>query len=190
MKLTALAVAAAMLSPAQAPACHSRAIGHPWHGRLKCGQQLPVASVDFTTWDNALQRPLNRPWRRWGTEKLVGITERIAADYRAQWGSRLVIGDLSRTHGGPFGREFGGTGHASHQNGLDVDIYYPRRDRLDLPPFKIRDVDRTRAQWLVDRVNEDAKIAFIGPNVGLHRTSGKIEYLAHHDNHVHLRIRR
>jgi murein endopeptidase len=190
VKLTALAVAAAMLSPAQAPACHSRAIGHPWHGHLKCGQQLPVASVDFTTWDNALQRPLNRPWRRWGTEKLVAITERIAADYRARWGSRLVIGDLSRTHGGSFGREFGGSGHASHQNGLDVDIYYPRRDRLDLPPFKIRDVDRTRAQWLVDRVNEDAKIAFIGPNVGLRRTSPKVEYLAHHDNHVHLRIRR
>ena len=190
MNLTAIAVAAAMLNPAGAPDCHSRAIGKPWNGRLECGQRLPVASVDYTTWDNALKRPLNRPWRRYGTRKLVAITERVAADYRLRWGTRLVIGDLSRTHGGPFGPEFGGSGHNSHQNGLDVDIYYPRRDQLDLPPFKIRDVDRERAQWLVDRVEQDAKIAFIGPNVGLRRTSKKVEYLIHHDNHVHLRIRR
>jgi murein endopeptidase len=171
MNLAAIAIAAAMLTPAQAADCESRAIGRPWDGRLSCGQQLPVASVDYTTWDNALQRPLNRPWRRYGTEKLVTITERIAADYRTRWGTRIVIGDLSRTRGGHFGPEFGGSGHASHQNGLDVDIYYPRRDRLDLPPFKIRDVDRTRAQWLVDRVERDAKIAFIGPNVGLRATT-------------------
>ena len=36
--------------------------------------------------------------------------------------------DLSRTHGGKFGRNFGGLGHASHQNGLDADILYPRKD--------------------------------------------------------------
>jgi murein endopeptidase len=190
VNITALAVAAAMLSPAHAPDCKSKAIGQPWHGRLKCGEQLPVASVDYTTWDNALTRPLNRPWRRYATHKLIGITERIAADYHVRWDTRLVIGDLSRPHGGPFGREFGGLGHNSHQNGLDVDIYYPRRDRLDLPPFKVKDVDRERAQWLVDRVDDDAKIAFIGPNVGLRRPSAKVEYLAHHDNHVHLRIRR
>jgi murein endopeptidase len=188
VSLAAVAVAAAMLTPAHAPDCQSRAIGKPWDGRLKCGQQLPVASVDFTTWDNALQRPLNRPWRRWGTTKLVGITEKIAADYRARWGTRIVIGDLSRTHGGHFGREFGGDGHNSHQNGLDVDIYYPRRDRLDLPPFTLADVDRRRAQWLVDRAERDAKIVFIGPNVGLRRTSRKVEYLGNHDNHLHLRI--
>jgi murein endopeptidase len=190
MNLTAVAVAAAMLSPAQAPDCVSKARGHPWDGRLVCGQQLPVASVDHTTWDNALQRPLNRPWRRYATEKLVAITERIAADYHARWGTRLVVGDLSRTRGGPFGPEFGGSGHRSHQNGLDVDIYFPRRDRLDLPPFRVADVDRRRSQWLVNRADRDAKIAFIGPNVGLRRPSSRVHYLGHHDNHIHLRIRR
>ncbi|MEA2451071.1 MAG: penicillin-insensitive murein DD-endopeptidase [Thermoleophilaceae bacterium] len=190
MNLAAVALAAALLAPAPAPDCKSKAIGQPSHGRLECGRQLPVASVDYTTWDNALQRPLNRPWRRYGTQKLIRITERVAADYDARWGTRIVIGDLSRPHGGPFGPEFGGIGHASHQNGVDVDIYYPRRDRLELPPFTVREVDLTRAQWLVDRVDQDAKVAFIGPNVGLRRPSSRVEYLAHHDNHVHLRIRR
>ncbi len=186
--VTAIALAATMLTPAAAPACESRAIGKPWNGRLACGVQLPVATVDYTTWDNALQRPLNRPWRRWGTEKLVVRVERIAADYRARYGTRVVIGDLSRPRGGRFGREFGGDGHASHQNGLDVDIYYPRRDRLDLPPFRRRDVDRRRAQWLVNRAARDAQIQFIGPNVGLRRTSRRVHYLGNHDNHLHLRI--
>ena len=49
MNLAAVAVAAAMLVPAQAPDCQSRAIGQPSHGKLRCGERLPVASVDFTT---------------------------------------------------------------------------------------------------------------------------------------------
>jgi murein endopeptidase len=187
----ATALSAAALAPTPALAqCESRAVGRPWNGHLVCGAQLPVATPDFTTLDNALQRPFNRPWRRWGTRKLIGITYRIASEYHARYGTRLVIGDLSRTRGGHFGPEFGGSGHASHQNGLDVDIYYPRRDRLELPPFKVRDVDRRRAQWLVDRAARDAQIEFIGPNVRLRRTSRRVEYLAHHDNHLHLRISR
>ena len=189
----ASSLAAALAAGALVPAplldqCESRAVGAPFAGRLVCGVQLPVQTRDLTTWDNALQRRFNRPWRRWGTSKLIGITEEIAADYRARYGTRIVIGDLSRPRGGHFGREFGGVGHASHQNGLDVDIYYPRRDRLGLPPFKVRDVDRRRSQWLVNRAERDARIMFIGPNVGLRRTSRRVQYLGAHDNHLHLRI--
>jgi murein endopeptidase len=188
-----IAAAAALATLAVAPAadaCHSRAIGLPQHGRLKCGVQLPVATVDLTTWDNALQRPLNRPWRRWGTEELVAKVEKIAADYRARYATRIVVGDLSRTHGGVFDQRYGGSGHNSHQNGLDADIYYPREDRLELPPFAIRDVDRGRAQWLVDRAARDAQLEFVGPHVGLHRTNSRVQYLVAHDNHLHLRIPR
>ena len=45
---------------------------------------------------------------------------------------RVGIGDLSRPHGGVFDERFGGRGHASHQNGLDVDVYYPRLDGREL----------------------------------------------------------
>lgn len=188
----ALALAVAMLATAvpAAQACTSRAVGAPSHGRLVCGVQLPVATLDLTTWDNALQRPLNRPWRRWGTQKLIDEVELVAAEYRERYGIRLVVGDLSRPHGGVFDGRFGGGGHDSHQNGLDADLYYPRRDRLELPPFTVADVDRRRAQWLVDRVARDAQYAFIGPGVGLRRSGRNVQYLANHDNHVHVRIPR
>jgi murein endopeptidase len=182
-----LLAAAALAAPAQAR-CESQPIGKPWHGHLACGVQLPEQTDYLVTWDNALQTPFNRPWRRWGTGKLVVTTETIAAEYHVRFGGRLVIGDLSRPHGGRFGRHYGGEGHASHQNGLDVDIYFPRRDRAELPPFKPADVDRARAQWLVNRAALDAQVAFIGPHVRLHRPSRNVQYLAHHDNHLHLRI--
>jgi murein endopeptidase len=150
--------------------------------------QLPAQTDSLVTWDNALQAPFNRAWRRWGTGKLIATTETIAAEYHLRFRGRLVIGDLSRPHGGPFGPAYGGEGHASHQNGLDVDLYYPRRDRAELPPFRPAEVDRARAQWLVNRAALDAQIAFIGPGVGLRRPSRRVHYLVHHDNHLHLRI--
>jgi murein endopeptidase len=180
--------AAALAAPVPQAPCASRPVGKPWHGHLVCGFQLPEQTDYLVTWDNALQTPFNRPWRRWGTDKLVVTTETIAAEYHVRFGGRLVIGDLSRPRGGRFGRRYGGEGHASHQNGLDVDIYYPRRDRAELPPFKPAEVDRARAQWLVDRAALDAKIAFIGPHVRLRRPSRNVRYLSHHDNHLHLRI--
>ncbi len=47
---------------------------------------------------------------------------------------RVGIGDLGLPHGGYFGPEVGGgIGHFTHQNGLDVDVYYPRLDRAGAP---------------------------------------------------------
>jgi murein endopeptidase len=183
------AVAALLVAASPASACESRAIGKPWDGRLTCGVQLPADTESFVTWDSPLQATPDRAWRRWGTQKLVDTVEAIATDYHARYGVRLVIGDLSRPKGGPFGRKYGGVGHASHQNGLDVDIYYPRRDRLELPPRRPREVDTRRAQWLVNRAAEDAQYVFIGPHVGLRRTRKYVQYLPqYHDNHLHLRI--
>jgi murein endopeptidase len=170
--------------------CHSRAVGKPWKGRLACGVQLPVESDTFLTWDFPLGRAPNDDWRRWGTSELVAVTEQIAADYRTRFwpGPRLVIGDLSRPHGGSFGKKYGGLGHASHQNGRDVDIFYPRLDGLERPPGKPADVDRYRAQWLVNRAARDAELVFIGTHVGLKRRFKRVQYLAYHDEHLHLRI--
>jgi murein endopeptidase len=185
----AAALAAAALTPiATLSQCDSRAVGAPWDGRLACGTQLPVSTPHLTTWDNALQSPFNRPWRRWGTARLVARVKRIAADYQARYGQRIVVGDLSRPQGGPFGREFGGDGHASHQNGLDVDIYYPRRDGAEIPPFRVSAVHRRRAQWLLDRSARHASVVFTGPNLALRRRSPRVKYLGNHDDHLHLRI--
>jgi murein endopeptidase len=171
-------------------ACTSRAVGKPWDGRLECGVQLPAESETFNTWDFPLAKSPNRGWRRWGTQKLVDRVQQLARSYAARFpgSARLVVGDLSRPKGGPFGRKYGGIGHASHQNGLDADIYYPRKDGLETSPEKPGLIARGRSQWLVDHAARGADRVFIGPNTKLRRTTSHVQYLAHHDNHLHLRI--
>src|SRR4051812_49555831 len=105
--LASLAAAA----PAHA-ACRSRAVGLPQAGSLVCGVQLPGETDALVTWDFVLGRSPNRGWRRWGTSKLVSEVEQLSIDYGVRFpiGPRLVVGDLSRHHGGPFGVEYGGVG--------------------------------------------------------------------------------
>ena len=50
--------------------------------------------------------------------------------------ARVLISDISLPKGGPFGKEYGGLGHVSHQIGLDVDIYYPRLDHVETAPLR------------------------------------------------------
>jgi murein endopeptidase len=169
-----------------------RAVGRPYAGRLVGGVQLPVEGEDFFTWDGVLERSPNRGWRRYGTGKLVRILLRVASEFRAAWpgAPRVAIADLSRPHGGDFGRRFGGLGHASHQNGLDADIYYPRRDRAEAEAQRPRDIDRTLAQDLVDRfVEQGAQFVFVGPRTGLRGPRRVVQPLVHHDDHMHVRIR-
>jgi hypothetical protein len=99
------------------------------------------------------------------------------------------VGDLSRPRGGDFGPLFGGIGHASHQNGLDVDVYYPRRDGRELAPRRLGEVDRRLAQELVDAfVRAGAVKIFVGPHAGLRGPSRIVRPLVHHDDHLHVRL--
>ena len=85
---------------------------------------------------------------------------------------------------------YGLPGHVSHQNGLDVDVYYPRRDRRELAPRTVAQVDRALAQDLVDRfVAAGAAKVFVGPNVGLTGPPEIVQPLPRHDNHLHVRFR-
>ena len=100
------------------------------------------------------------------------------------------MGDLSRPRGGGFGREYGGDGHRSHQNGLDADVFYPRRDGRERIPARVAQVDRRLAQELVDRfVHAGAQYVFVGPGTGLHGPAKVVMALGNHDDHLHLRIR-
>jgi murein endopeptidase len=157
------------------------------------GVRLPAEGRHFFTWDPVRKRAPNRAWRRWGTDGLVRITLRVVRAHRAAHPGvpRVGIGDLSRPRGGNFGPRFGGIGHVSHQNGLDVDVYYPRDDRRERSPKTARQVDRRLAQDLVDRfVAAGAERVFVGPNVGLRGPRGVVQVLPHHDNHLHVRIPR
>jgi hypothetical protein len=169
----------------------SRAVGLPYDGRLVRGVKLPCEGSDFFTWDPILQRSPNRWWRRFGTRFLVRRVLRIARTFRASHPSapRLTVGDLSRPRGGDFGIRFGPPGHASHQNGLDVDIYYPRLDRAELAPTSVAEIDLRLAQQLVDRfVAAGAEYVFVGPNTGLRGPPEIVQALDHHDNHLHVRF--
>jgi hypothetical protein len=170
----------------------SRSPGLPWDGALVGGVQLEAEGDHFFTWDPVRRRSPNRDWRRWGNARLVGTTLGVLDAYATANpdGPRVGIGDLSRRGGGDFGARFGGIGHASHQNGLDVDIYYPRRDRRERPPRVPRQIDRRLAQDLVDRfVGVGAVKVFIGPNTGLRGPPAVVEVLpSHHDNHMHVRL--
>jgi hypothetical protein len=187
-----LTEAAAPVPPAvHVPSVGSIALGAPNRGGLVNGLQLPEAGPDWLTWDAVLHRSPNRPDRRWGTDRLLAFLLAVLRDYRlANPGAPpVLVGDLSRPGGGPFGPRYGGLGHASHQNGLDVDVLYPRADRALLPPATAGDVDRGLAQDLVDRfVAAGAQFAFVGEHVGLRGPPAVVQALAHHDDHVHVRI--
>jgi len=170
----------------------SQAWGRPNHGRLLGGVELPAAGTNFVTVDPVTGASPNRAWRRYGTDRLLEVLLAVAEEHAAAHpgAARLVIGDLSRPHGGRFGPEYGGDGHRSHQNGLDADVYYPRRDGRERIPRRVGQVDRRLAQELVDRfVAAGAQYVFVGPATGLRGPTKVVMTLANHDDHLHVRIR-
>lgn len=170
----------------------SRSLGSPSAGRLVNGVRLPSSGRLFVTWDPVRKRSPNRAWRRHGNDRVVRTVLGVLADYAAAHpdAPRVVIGDLSRPRGGDFGRRYGGLGHASHQNGLDVDLYYPRLDGRERPPARRRQIDRRLAQDLVDRfVVAGARFVFVGPRTGLRGPSRVVQPLLHHQAHMHVRLR-
>jgi murein endopeptidase len=169
----------------------STALGTHAGGRLVNGVRLPAERATFFTWDPVLRRSPNRHWRRWGTDRLVRAVLRVARDFRAAHpdAPRMAVGDLSRPRGGNFGPQFGYIGHASHQNGLDADIYYPRADGRERAPRYASQIDRELSQELVDRfLALGAQVIFVGPNTDLTGPSGRVQALVNHDNHLHVRL--
>jgi penicillin-insensitive murein DD-endopeptidase len=66
--------------------------------------------------------------RNWGQPELVAFIERLSAKAAQQKGWKgLYVGDMAQPRGGPMI-----TGHASHQIGLDVDIWMLPATRLNL----------------------------------------------------------
>lgn len=170
----------------------SVAVGLPEAGRLVRGVQLPRAGHHHFTWDPILRQRPNRPWRRWGTDDLVRTVLRIAREFAADHprAPRMAVGDLSRPEGGDFSAAVsGGIGHATHQNGLDVDVYYPLKSGAERAPLSVDEVDMRLAQDLVDRfVAAGATIVYVGPSTPLTGPPGVVVPLVNHDNHLHARI--
>jgi len=97
------------VTPASGPA---RAIGDYTKGCVAGAVQLPP---DGPNWQ--VMRPSRN--RAWGHPVLIGFLERVAAALPSTAGwPGLLVGDIGQPRGGPML-----TGHASHQVGLDADIW-------------------------------------------------------------------
>ena len=89
-----------------------RAIGGDFDGCLAGAVALPVTAP---AWQ--VMRPSRN--RNWGHPQLVRFVERLAANTRKAGWNGLLVGDMSQPRGGPMLSD-----HASHQIGLDVDIWF------------------------------------------------------------------
>jgi len=96
------------------------AIGHYHRGCLSAGVELPV---NGPTWQ-VMRLSRNR---NWGHPSLIQFVEKFApAAAKATGWKGILVGDLAQPRGGPSPSD-----HASHQTGLDVDIWFmPMPDRV------------------------------------------------------------
>jgi murein endopeptidase len=173
---------------AQRPSIHwRRATSHglPYAGWLHAGTQLPVEGPDWVTWNPVEDRVPNAPHRLYGHEQTIRRLTAVLAAFRAASpdAPRVVVGDISFRRGGPMEQ------HVSHQNGLDVDVYYPRLDGRLRAPRARRQVDRRLAQDLVDRfVAAGARFVFVGYSTGLRGPSEIVVPYPNHEDHMHVRF--
>jgi hypothetical protein len=165
---------------------HATSVGLPFGGSLIDGTQLPIEGLDWVTWDPVTDSSPNLPKRLYGNERTIRAILSVTRAYRAAHPNapRVVVGDISREGGGPMTDE-----HVSHQNGLDVDIYYPRLDRTLRAPTAHEQIDFRLSQDLVNRfVAAGAQMIFVGFTSGLRGPAGVVIPYANHDYHMHVRF--
>jgi penicillin-insensitive murein endopeptidase len=124
----------------------ARAIGFYAKGCLAGAAALPV---DGPAWQ-AVRLSRNR---NWGHPNLIAVVEKLAVEAREHdaWPG-LLVGDISQPRGGPML-----TGHASHQVGLDADIWLtPMPDRR-LTQQEREDLSAT-SMLAADEVSVDPKV--------------------------------
>jgi hypothetical protein len=179
-------VAAAPPEAARVVWRHATSVGLHYAGRLVDGTQLPVEGPDWVTWNPNTDSTPNLPGRLYGHERTIRAIVNVLAAYRAAHPAapRVVVGDISLRSGGSMDQ------HASHQNGLDVDVYYPRLDKRLGAPISPRQVDRRLSQDLLDRfLAAGARMVFVGFSTGLHGPHDVVVPYPNHENHMHVRFR-
>ena len=129
-RLAAVAVAAFALSGIEPPSAGAEELAKNLFGGKALPAVLPAKSFGFyskgcfsggvaiatdgPTWQ-AMRLSRNR---RWGHPKMIALIEKLSRDAVQDGWPGLLIGDISQPRGGPMM-----TGHASHQIGLDADIW-------------------------------------------------------------------
>jgi penicillin-insensitive murein DD-endopeptidase len=146
------------LASASSTPIESRTIGFYAKGCLAGGVALPI---NGKTWQ-VMRLSRNR---NWGHSNLVRFMERLS-EKGAKVGWRgLLVGDMSQPRGGPMI-----TGHASHQVGLDADIWLTPMPERELTRAEREEMSATMA------VAEDRKD--VDPNVWTPAHNGIIKSAA------------
>jgi penicillin-insensitive murein endopeptidase len=122
------------------------AIGFYSAGCLRGAQALPLSGAGYE-----VMRPSRR--RIFGHPNLLAFINSLAAALHAHGMNTLLVGDLGQPRGGPTL-----SGHASHQTGLDVDIWFlqvapekiltpAERESLSASEMVDGDFDALNARW-------------------------------------------
>ncbi|OJF93620.1 penicillin-insensitive murein endopeptidase [Pararhizobium antarcticum] len=165
--------------------------------------------TDGPTWQ-AMRLSRNR---RWGNPAMISLLEQFSQDaVRLGWGSGILIGDISQPRGGPML-----TGHASHQIGLDADIWFQPKPaqplsaeaREDMPFVSMLDKSKfltvNPKRWTGTHANLVMQAAsypqvervFVNPAIkkklcetwtGDRGLLGKVRPVYGHDEHFHIRM--
>lgn len=183
----------------------ARTIGFYSRGCLAGGQALPVNGPDW----QVMRLSRNR---NWGHPALIAFLERFARKVPqiSHWPG-ILVGDMSQPRGGPML-----TGHASHQIGLDADIWLTpmptrqlsRLEREDMSAVNVvreNRLDVDPAKWTPDHlavlkaagsdpavqrifVNAAIKKALCREATGDRSWLAKVRPYFGHDYHFHVRL--
>ena len=184
------------------------------------GPSVPVGGYAKGCIAGAVQLPPDGPgWqamrlsrdRRWGTPELVQYIEALGQSVAQDGWRGLLVGDMGQARGGPMK-----SGHASHQIGLDVDIWLQpapdrslsAKEREELSAISVlkkgtRDIDPRRfgeaERMLIYRAAQLPGVARIFVAPGIKRSLcaitwrdrsflNKIRPWYGHDDHFHVRL--
>ena len=124
----------------------------------------------------------------WATGSTVGQLEAAVARYGSGNGP-VPLGDASFEHGGDI------PGHASHETGLDVDLWPVRTDSAQCTAGRITwqssTYDRAATRALVQAIRATApgQVALVYFNDPVLIGEGLTTQYPNHDNHLHVRYR-
>jgi len=182
----------------------SRVFGYYAAGCVAGAMELPETGP---TWQ-AMRLSRNR---NWGHPELVDFLITLSGKVTEFGWKGLYVGDMSQPRGGPMT-----SGHSSHQNGLDADIWMLPPTRLNLTPaerenlssidIRTKDKKGLTKNWTpshmqvikaaaldkrVERifVTAAAKIYMCNQATGDRRWLSKVRPLFGHNYHFHVRLK-
>ncbi|MFZ5779294.1 MAG: penicillin-insensitive murein endopeptidase [Pseudomonadota bacterium] len=181
-----------------------QSIGFYSAGCLQGAQALPLDGPGY----EAIRISRNRYW---GQPVTIEFIQRLGQQVRAAGQAPIYIGDIGQPRGGPMS-----FGHASHQVGLDVDIWFERQPGAHRPPAerenpRLRSLVRSDDGGIDDTVFADQhtsllRLAATAPGVdrifvnkwikqrlcqtvaGNRAWLRKLVVWAGHDEHFHVRL--